>query len=158
MTFIRCLRKFKSRSITAKEVKVKNLFFFIILVFLTSCLPEEYQEKYKKESEEYVDKVKIVSLKGSAYEHTGDVFVEGEVKNTGNRTVEKYIIMVYFLDKKGNSIYEEKYKRSYANLKPNYVKKFIISSSLIPNEWKKKKKLKAEVTFVKLEKVEEKED
>lgn len=131
---------------------MRKLFLFIVLIFLTSCLPEEYQEKYKKESEKYVDKLKIISLKGSTYEHTRDVFVKGEVKNIGNRTVEKYIIMVYFLDKKGNPIYEEKYKRPYANLKPNYIKKFIISSSSIPDEWKKKRKLKAEITFVKLKK------
>ena len=137
---------------------MRKLFFFIILIFLTSCIPEEWQEKYKRESEEYVDKVKIVSLKGSSYEHTTDVFVKGEVKNIGNRTVKKYIIMVYFLDRKGNPIHEERSKNPYVNLKPNYVDKFIIHTSLIPDEWKKKKKLKAEVTFVELEKVEEKED
>ena len=137
---------------------MRKLFFFIILISLTSCIPEDWQEKYKKESEEYIDKLKIVSLKGSSYEHTRDVFVKGEVKNIGNRTVKKYIVMVYFLDIKGNPIHEEKYKRPYANLKPNYVEKFIIQTSLIPDEWKKKKKLRAEVTFVKLEKVEERED
>jgi len=74
--------------------------------------------------------------------------VAGEVKNTGNKSVESIEITIYCLDEQGNTIYE---CRSHPvsdlfdePLKPNYSRKFSSSYGLIdaPSDWAKKVNVK----------------
>ena len=129
---------------------------FLLLILFFNCLPEEYQPKYQKESEEYIDKVEILYVKGNVYD-IGGTFIEGEVKNKGDKTIKKYSVKIYFLDSTGNPIHEKK-ETQYVNMKPKYIDKFVFEVYGIPEEWYKKKKLKAEITYVKLEKVKKEEE
>jgi hypothetical protein len=86
----------------------------------------------------------------------------GEIKNNGNRTLDKVEITAYFLDKQDNPIYEETYlpvnagQQTYglsdANspLKPAYSRKFGYNAKNAPSEWAKK--VRIQVTLVRFEK------
>ncbi len=86
----------------------------------------------------------------------------GEIKNNGNRTLDKVEITVYFLDKQDTPIYEETYSPvnvgqpnfglSDANspLKPAYSRKFGYKAKDAPSEWAKN--VRVQVTSVKFAK------
>jgi 3-methyladenine DNA glycosylase Tag len=106
-----------------------------------------------KEKQKYLSKVTLYDLQAKYYETYLDKKVPGvvfKIKNTGNRTLKKVQITVYFKDTKGTIIYEKEYhpvletEYSFSGdnkpLKPNYIwqmerGKFYKTAS-VPTEWK----------------------
>jgi len=71
--------------------------------------------------------------------------VFGEVKNTGDRTLTKVEITIYFLDKQGQSVFEKQFPavivgsgsfmRDDKPLKPGYSQKFGVKADDAPSDW-----------------------
>lgn len=71
--------------------------------------------------------------------------VFGEVKNTGNRTLTRVDITIYFLDKQGQPVFEKQFPavivgsssfmREDKPLKPGYSQKFGVKADDAPSEW-----------------------
>ena len=84
----------------------------------------------------------------------------GELKNTGNRTVKRIDLTIYFLDKSGNAIAEKEYSPIFQTeysfggnnsspLKPNHARKFGYKADDAPSDWARKVTVK--VTKIELE-------
>jgi len=90
---------------------------------------------------DYLSKVsvsKITAHKGS--EAIG--VVDGEVKNTGDRSLDEVEVTIYFLDRDGKAVHEDTYHpvlvggfRKTAPLRPNYALKFGGGFRNVPDEW-----------------------
>ncbi len=109
---------------------------------------------------DYFKKVKISNIKAKYYDSLIDGKIPGitfKLKNMGKKTLSFIEVTVYFLDKHGNPIHEEKYYpvndeasfRPTSPLKANYIwrierGKFLAAKS-VPKEWKKGK-VKVEIT------------
>lgn len=73
--------------------------------------------------------------------------VFGEVKNAGNRTLNRVEITIYFLNKQGQPVYEKQFPAVLAGggtfgrddkpLKPGYSQKFGVKAEDAPSEWNK---------------------
>jgi hypothetical protein len=73
--------------------------------------------------------------------------VFGEVKNTGNRTLTRVEITIYFLNKQGQPVFEKQFPAVLAGsgtfgrddkpLKPGYSQKFGVKAEDAPSEWAK---------------------
>ena len=73
--------------------------------------------------------------------------VFGEVKNTGNRTLTRVEVTIYFLNKQGQPVYEKQFPAVLAGggtfgrddkpLKPGYSQKFGVKAEDAPSEWAK---------------------
>lgn len=108
----------------------------------------ENGSEQNEEKQAYIDKIKIVNLRVTK----GGVF--GEIKNTGNRTLTEVEITIHYLDKYGDTIYEDNHYpvlvSSWSSdnkpLKPNYSEKFGYGTNDVPSEWSKK--IKAYVTDI----------
>ena len=98
----------------------------------------------KEPEEEYIAKV-ILRNVTMGKSTTGKDGVFGELKNTGNRTLDEVEITIYYLDKTGKPIYERKYSPVFVErlsfdpdtrqpLKPNYVREFGYTLHS-PSEW-----------------------
>ena len=115
-------------------------------------IAEQKREKAElARKQAYVDKVKLYDLEARYYEtYSGNVpGVKFKLKNTGDQTLRRVEVTVYFKDAKGQVIHEETYhpvlvtKYSISNdppLKPNYIwqlerGKFYQAKS-VPDEWK----------------------
>jgi hypothetical protein len=71
----------------------------------------------------------------------------GEVKNTGNRTLTRVEITIYFLNKQGQPVFEKQFPAVLAGsgtfgrddkpLKPGYSQKFGVKAEDAPSEWAK---------------------
>lgn len=83
--------------------------------------------------------------------------VWGELKNNGDKTLDKVEITIYFLDKEGNPISEKTYSPINASgqdfgmsdtsaLKPKYSRKFGYKADDAPSDWSKK--VRVEITKV----------
>ena len=109
-----------------------------------------------KEKMEYYGKIIIRDISAGKKEYLGNV-VSGEIKNTGEKTLKEIEIMIYFLDKDGRAVYEEKYypvsvrsagtwplreAGQYEPLKPNYSTKFLKSETYPPSDWSGKVDIK----------------
>lgn len=108
---------------------------------------QSQEDLMKKEKSAYIKKVVLRNI-----EVAKDIFDEdgvfGEVKNTGDKSLDEVEITIYYLDKNGNPIYEEKYypvlvsDLSIGNadkpLKPNYSRKFGYSTRDVPSDWARK--------------------
>lgn len=123
--FEEALAKYKamgeiSSGVEAAEVGIES----------TTKAMEEFAEKM-----EYIDKVKItefIAKRIDTYSKKGIPAVRISLKNTGDRSLDKVKVVVYFQDKDGNTIFEEDYhpvlvsKYSFSGdnkpLKPGYVK------------------------------------
>lgn len=112
---------------------------------------EENQEK-----QAYLDKVKIINLQ-VAKAVLDDWGVFGEIKNTGNRTLTKVEIIIYYLDEHANTIYEDTFRPVHVSswssnskpLKPNYSEKFGYGADDVPSGWSQK--IKVSVTDIEFE-------
>lgn len=93
----------------------------------------------------YLPKVIPRNVKSSAYEHLGKhmAFVSGEIKNTGDKTVDEAEITVYFLDSVGKRVHEDRYHPvavSYGSgetsvpLRPNYTRQWT-GGFEVPSDW-----------------------
>jgi hypothetical protein len=86
--------------------------------------------------------------------------VFGEVKNTGDRTLTKVEVTIYFLNKQGQPVYEKQFPaviigsgafmRDDKPLKPGYSQKFGVKADDAPSEWARTVSVK--VTDVEFEK------
>jgi hypothetical protein len=86
--------------------------------------------------------------------------VFGEVKNTGDRTLTKVEVTIYFLNKQGQPVYEKQFPavivgsgsfmRDDTPLKPGYSQKFGVKADDAPSEWARTVSVK--VTDVEFEK------
>ena len=107
---------------------------------------QELKDK-EQELKEYLGKIKIYNLKANFSNFSEGKFpaIDFKLKNEGNRELKRVEITVYFKDKKGNNIYEQKYNpiwtTSYEKetLKPNYIwgqeKGKTYLSKSVPEEW-----------------------
>jgi hypothetical protein len=97
--------------------------------------------------QEYIPKILVrnISVGLSILDELG---VFGEIKNTGDSTLQKVEITIYCLDKAGKTIFEKSYHPvlvtdfsfSDANepLKPNYSRKFGVKMDDAPSDWSRK--------------------
>ncbi len=87
---------------------------------------------------------------------SGAIGVFGELKNNGNRSLKEVEITIYYLDKDGNAIFENKYSpvrttRYFGNnnpLKPNYSQEFGYKLDA-PSDWSGN--IRVEVTNIEFE-------
>ena len=108
----------------------------------------EASAEQNREKQAYVGKIKIMNLK-VAKAVLADWGVFGELKNTGNRTLTKVEITIYYLDDYGNTIYEDTFYPVLVSnwssdnkpLKPNYTEKFGYNADDVPSEWSKQIKV-----------------
>jgi hypothetical protein len=106
-------------------------------------------EARSKEELDYLEKVIIRNVE-IANAVLGGLGVFGEVKNTGDRTLDEVEITIYFLDKTGKPIFEKKYypvlvsEMSVDNepLKPGYARKFGVTADDAPSDWARKVEVK----------------
>lgn len=99
--------------------------------------------------DKYKDTVEIRNI--SVNETTKeDLGVFGEIRNNSDKTFKTVEIIIYFLDKSDNIIFEKSFtpvlvfENSLNNstpLKPNYVQKFGYTAEDAPSEWAKKVKI-----------------
>lgn len=68
--------------------------------------------------------------------------LKGIIKNNGDKDVKKAELLIIFLDKNGDPIYEDTYNPLYNTdqfksiiLKPNYINEFGFSTDGVPVEW-----------------------
>lgn len=106
---------------------------------------------------EYISKLEIknIQIGTNIFDEVG---VMGEVKNTGDKTLSKVKIIIYYLDKDGKPVGETDYYPVLVTdfglgdaadpLKPGYVRKFGCKASDAPSEWAKKVRIEVvEVEF-----------
>jgi hypothetical protein len=98
------------------------------------------------EKQNYLQLVKVnkVEVGRTVLEEPG---VFGEVKNTGDRTLTRVEITIYFLDKQGQPVFEKQFlavivgggsfMRDDKPLKPGYSQKFGVKADDAPSEWAK---------------------
>jgi hypothetical protein len=111
------------------------------------------------EKSAYIPKIAIskVEVGKSILDEVG---VFGELKNTGDRTLSRVEITIYFLDKAGQPIYEKNYSAvlvsdyAYGDqgkpLKPGYSQKFGVKADDAPSEWDRKVNVKVtDIEFAK---------
>lgn len=93
----------------------------------------------------YLNNVTVSNIEVSkTYLNQYGVF--GEIKNTGNRTLDLVELTIYALDSEGNGIFEKSGTPVNANsifdddgpIKPNYSRKFGVDMDDAPSEWDKK--------------------
>ncbi|MCK5564083.1 MAG: hypothetical protein KAJ07_02460 [Planctomycetes bacterium] len=100
------------------------------------------KENFNQEKQSYLDKVAVLNLRAEKrvlYEWG----IRGEIKNTGNRTLSKVEVTIYFLDENAKRIYEQTYYPVRTSglfsdnqpLKPNYGEKFFYAADDIPSNW-----------------------
>lgn len=95
----------------------------------------------------YKTRVRIINV-GATQQEDGGAKVAGEIKNASDTIFTRVGISIYFLDKDGNAVHEEKYapvykavssygQRDSGPLKPNYGRKFTytIKPDRIPSDW-----------------------
>ena len=98
------------------------------------------------EKQNYLQFVKVNKVEvGQTVLQEPGVF--GEVKNTGDRTLTKVEITIYFLDKQGQPVFEKQFPavivgsgsfmRDDKPLKPGYSQKFGVKADDAPSEWAK---------------------
>ena len=85
-----------------------------------------------------------------------DLVLAGELKNTGNKTLRKVDITIYYLNNDGEPVHEQSYPpASYmflegGPLKPGFVRRFGVDANDSPSEWQGKVRVK--VTALEFEK------
>jgi|SRR6266850_5443663 len=111
------------------------------------------------ETNAYLSKVIVrnISVGKSVLDKLG---VWGEVKNTGDRSLDKVEITIFFLNREGRRIHEKTYHPvlvsefsfgdSNGPLKPGYAQKFGVKADDAPSEWANK--VEIEVTDVRFSK------
>lgn len=140
-----------------------------------SAKVDELNKKIRlfEEKQAYINKVKILDLKVAKgypkylegleeYLDSSDYYwgVFGKIKNTGNKTLKEVELTIYFLDKNGQRIYEDKYYPVLTSslnftgdgdkpLKPNYIVDFGYKTDDVPSEWAKK--IEAKITNIEFE-------
>lgn len=111
-----------------------------------------------EQKQAYIDKVKILNLRVAEARFEG-VGVFGEIKNTGDKTLTKVEITIYFLDKNDKPIFEKTYPHVSVSkfsigdnepLKPNYSTKFGYGPDDVPSDWAQK--VRAKITNIEFEK------
>lgn len=125
---------------------------------------EEAKEAVAKAAQAaYFPSVEISGFKASKGKTYGDedaAFVEGEVKNRGDRTLSQVEVTFVFLDASGKPVHEETYHpvlvtqlgfgRDNTPLKPNYSRRFKAGFKNPPSEWAGK--MEAKITTVEFSK------
>ncbi|TET68640.1 MAG: DUF2393 domain-containing protein [Candidatus Aminicenantes bacterium] len=110
-----------------------------------------------EQKQAYIDKVKILNLRVAETRFEG-LGVFGEIKNTGDKTLTKVEITIYFLDKNEKPIYEKTYLPVLVTdfsigdskpLRPNYSEKFGYKTDDAPSEWTQK--VRAKITNIEFE-------
>ena len=101
------------------------------------------EQERKAEAAAYIPKVELRNIQlGKSY--SGDKGVTAEVKNPGDRTINKLRVSVYFLDSAGKPVHEEYclpvYSERFSSetlypLKPHYSRKFGHYFSNVPSDW-----------------------
>jgi hypothetical protein len=97
-----------------------------------------------EEKQAYIQNVKLKNISvGKSV--LGEPGVFGEVKNLGDRTLDKVEITIYCLDEDGGAVFEKKYPAVLVSdyslfsddepLKPNYTAKFGVKLDDAPSEW-----------------------
>ena len=150
--------------------KAKEIYEQVIELNSTSFKAIEAAEKIKELEEEieifiekqaYMDKIEVRNVKvdmGETMFLEKKIGVFGEIKNRGDRTLNKVEITIYCLDKNGNPVFEKTFhpvlvsKYLYSSdanesLRPNYSRKFGYSIDDAPSDWSKK--VRVEVTDIK---------
>jgi len=93
---------------------------------------------------DYLSKVTVRKVVASKATNTPEPvgFVDGEVKNTGDRSLDEVQVTIYFLDRNGKVIHEDTYHPLLVGgfldqlpLKANYAIKFGGGFRNIPDEW-----------------------
>lgn len=95
-------------------------------------------ETETKERDDYLSKISLTKINarrtvGTLEELVG--LVDGQVKNAGDRAVEKLEITMFFLNRAGEQIREETTDVLSAPLKPEETRKFAVAVRLIPDDW-----------------------
>ena len=118
--------------------------------------------KTLSETEHYIKhNVKIYEFKTDIYTARDNKILWGitfKLKNTGNKTLKKVEITIYFYNKDKVAIYEKKYyPTSDAPLKPNYIfqmpKNKFIGTTDVPSEWVNGS-ISQEITVIEFDKAE----
>lgn len=116
-------------------------------------------EERKREAAAYVPKVELRDIQ-LGKSRSGDPSMTGEVKNLGDRTINKLRVTMYFLDAAGKPVHED-YRLpvwlesqsfsgdSHYPLKPNYSRKLVAYFKDVPSDWAGK--IDAKVTEIVLE-------
>ncbi|OCZ49730.1 FxLYD domain-containing protein [Dehalobacter sp. TeCB1] len=110
----------------------------------------------KANAESYKQYLSIHDIKINDYTDTGgDIYVEGYIKNNGDKTIKHILVTVYYLDKNGEAISEDSSlstveDNSDSLIKPNYESSFIFE---VPEGIKKSwdKKVKVEIIGIEFE-------
>lgn len=98
----------------------------------------------------YFAKLPLSKVKVEPYDgYFADHQLVGTLKNTGDRTLLRVTLAIYYLNAKGQPIFEESYSPITASdaddqdelLKPGYVKEFSHGISDVPSEWAGKVKV-----------------
>ncbi|MGV3526292.1 MAG: hypothetical protein ACO1RX_18885 [Candidatus Sericytochromatia bacterium] len=98
----------------------------------------------------YFAKLPLSKVKVEPYDgYFADHQLVGTLKNTGDRTLLRVTLAIYYLNAKGQPIFEESYAPITASdaddqdelLKPGYVKEFSHGISDVPSEWAGKVKV-----------------
>lgn len=95
---------------------------------------------------DYLAKVqlsKVVGRKGRGAFDKPMAFIEGEIKNTGDQSLDKVSASVYLLDSAKKAVHEDTCHPILVNsfttentpLKPNYARKWLCTVDDIPDEW-----------------------
>ncbi len=110
------------------------------------------------EADNYIKK--LIVKKVEVKQKLGYVYLFGEIKNTGDKTVTNVKMIIYCLDANGKAVYEKDFApivekfNPYAlaglgmnidsndPLKPNYSSKFGVNLNSAPSDWAKKVKIK----------------
>jgi hypothetical protein len=130
----------------------KSPWIIVILVFIALILSSGCTKSNTTQSEtnqpktSYYEKIIIRNIKAYESPITGTV-VDGEVKNTGDKTLKKVELTIYFLDINGNAVSETKYNpvnfyegvwvgdRTTEPLKANYSTRLYAYDLSPPSDW-----------------------
>src|SRR5260370_1286666 len=102
------------------------------------CSRQQPQQGLTPEGRAYVKNLQLSDVGMKATDNLARqtlTEIEGNIKNTGNRTVNRVVVTCVFYDYSGKQLYQERAAMVRSPLKPGEMRSFRLAFDTIPEGW-----------------------
>ena len=122
----------------AHSARFGAVLILAILIFAGGCSRQRKETAITPEGRAYVKQLQLSDVGMQATDNLARqtlTEIEGNIKNTGDRTVNRVEVTCVFYDYSGKPLYQERAAMVKTTLKPGETRRFRLAFDTIPDGW-----------------------
>jgi hypothetical protein len=122
----------------AHNVRFGAVLILAILTFAGGCSRQQKETALTPEGRAYVKQLQLSEVAMQATDNLARqtlTEIQGNIKNTGDRTVNRVEVTCVFYDYSGKPLYQERAAMVKTTLKPGETRRFRLAFDTIPDGW-----------------------